>query len=291
MKISFSGHETFVCRQFWLKKGLDYIQAGNSFSKPDAVVDLGVGINMVTAIRFWLKGFNVVEENGITELGAYLFSDEKGKDPFLEDTASLWLLHYSIIKNQKVFIFNTFFNEFTKEKTEFTKEQLISFLKRKTEEQEITLFSLKTYESDANVFIRTYLRSVDGKADVEDETSNLLTELNLIIPFTRKGLGDKDVQWYKVNRSNRGELPLAILLFAILDQYPDSNSISFYDLLDGRNSPGVIFNITERGLEDKLKELSESRPGEVIYSDTAGNRVFQIKSSLNKWKILDEYYG
>ena len=133
MRISFSGHETFVCRQFWLKKGYDYLKQNKSFTDDDAVVHLGVGKNMTTSIKFWLKGFNILEEDNVTltEFGQYLL---EGKDPYLEDSASLWLLHYHIIKNERVFIFNAFFNQFLKEKNEFTKEQLIAFLKRKTEE-------------------------------------------------------------------------------------------------------------------------------------------------------------
>jgi hypothetical protein len=140
MKIGFSGHETFVCRTFWLKKGYDFLKEGQSFSQEDAVVRLGVGKNMVTAINFWMRGFYMLdrESNVITTLATYLF---EGKDPFLEDIASLWLLHYSVVKNQKVFIFNIFFNEFTKERNEFTKEHLIGFMKRKTEEDELKLFS------------------------------------------------------------------------------------------------------------------------------------------------------
>lgn len=293
MKIGFSGHETFVCRQFWLKKGFDYIKNGNSFSRDEAVVELGVGRNMVSAIRFWLKGFDILdkEHEGLTELGSYLFRDGTGKDPFLEDTASLWLLHYSIIKNEKVFIFNSFFNEFAKEKIEFTKEHLITFLKRKTEESDLRLFSAKTYESDANVFIRTYLRSIDGKADIEDETSNLLTELNLITPFTFRDVDNKLVQWYKLNQTNREEVPVHLIMFAIMDKYENSSSIAFNELLEGVNAPGAIFSITESGLENKLREAVEHWPMNLIYNSTAGNRVLQIRKPLDKWLVLNEYYG
>lgn len=293
MKIGFSGHETFVCRQFWLKKGFDYMVHGNSFVKEEAVVGLGVGRNMVSAIRFWLNGFDILdkENDSLTKLGKYLFQDNTGKDPFLEDTASLWLLHYSIIKNEKVFIFNTFFNEFAKEKVEFTKDHLISFLKRKTEEGDLKLFSTKTYESDVNVFIRTYLRSVDGKADIEDETSNLLTELNLITPFNFRDVDNKLMQWYKLNQTNREEVPVHIILFAIMDRYGESNTIAFTELFEGINSPGAIFSITESGLENKLKEAADNWPSNLLYSNTAGNRVLQIRKSFDKWSILNEYYG
>ena len=289
MKIGFSGHETFVCRTFWLKKGYDFLRNGQSFTKNDAVVKLGVGKNMVTAINFWLKGFHILdrETNQLTAFGEYIFG---GHDPFLEDSASLWLLHHSIIKNQKVFIFNTFFNEFTKEKSEFTKEHLISFIKRKTEEDEIRLFSEKTYESEATVFLRTYVRSNDGKADLEDETANLLVELDLITTFYKENAEGRPVQWYRVLRQDRNELPNPVLLFAILDRFgTEPQSIAFRYLLEGPESPGAIFSLNEASLENRLEDLAASYQ-EITFNNTAGNRVFQIRSAINKWTVLDGYY-
>jgi hypothetical protein len=291
MKISFSGHETFVCRQFWLKKGYEHILSNRSFNDEDAVVHLGVGKNMTTAIKFWLRGFNIIGENDeITTLGTNLLEHY---DPYLEDTASLWLLHYTAIKSEKLFIFNTFFNQFLKEKNEFTKPQLVSYLKRKTEEKGLKHFSDKTYDADANVFLRTYNRSNDGKADVEEETANLLVELNLVRPFSRIDLdGKTSVHWFRVMRENREELPIEILIYSISDTYgSQSKSISFKDLLEGVNSPGNIFCMTEKGLEEKLIDLAVSHPNYFIYNETAGNRVLQIKQEINKWEILNQYYG
>ena len=291
MKISFSGHETFVCRTFWLKKGFDFVMEGHSFSQDDAVVILGVGKNMVTSINFWMRGFHILDrdQNTITDLGRYLF---EGRDPFLEDMASLWLLHYSVVKNQKVFIFNSFFNEFTKERSEFTKEHLVSFMKRKTEAEELRQFSEKTYDSDAMVFLRTYLRSNDGKADLEDETANLLVELNLLNSYFKENTEGKAVQWFRVLRQDRFDLPKAVLLYAILDRFGgESQTITFHDLLEAPDSPGLIFSLSEKGLESQLKELSNFYHGDITFSETAGNQVLQIKNPLNKWTVLEEYYG
>jgi hypothetical protein len=91
-KYTFSGHDSFQCRQLWLKKGYDYVQEGKNFNDEDAVVQLGVGKNMVSSIRFWLKAFNIIDNKDIpTEFGKRLFDNENGYDPFLEDEASLWL--------------------------------------------------------------------------------------------------------------------------------------------------------------------------------------------------------
>ena len=95
-KYIFSGHESFPCRSLWLKKGFDYLSEDGNFNAPDAVVRLGVGKNMVAAIRFWLKAFGISKNDETTALGEYLFHRKDGKDRYLEDLATLWLLHYKL---------------------------------------------------------------------------------------------------------------------------------------------------------------------------------------------------
>ena len=56
-----SGHDTFHCRLFWLKKGYDYIESSEKF-KDDSGVVMGVGRNMVNSIRFWMKSFGVIDD-------------------------------------------------------------------------------------------------------------------------------------------------------------------------------------------------------------------------------------
>src|SRR5216684_2048541 len=60
-KYRISGHETFPCRYTWLPKAVRGL-SGNSklFSDEElAMVDLGVGKNMVRAIRFWSQAAGV----------------------------------------------------------------------------------------------------------------------------------------------------------------------------------------------------------------------------------------
>ncbi len=65
-KYTFSGHESFPCKTLWLKKGYDFVKAEKDFNAPEAVVDLGVGKNMVAVVRYWQKAFglNKDAENG-----------------------------------------------------------------------------------------------------------------------------------------------------------------------------------------------------------------------------------
>ena len=62
IRYTFSGHETFQCKTLWLKKGYDFVMTDNNFNSDNAVVHLGVGKNMVSAIRYWLKSFGLLEK-------------------------------------------------------------------------------------------------------------------------------------------------------------------------------------------------------------------------------------
>lgn len=74
MRYSFSGHESFHCKSLWLKKGYDFICNKKHFADTDSVVELGVGKNMVSAIRYWLKAFSLTKEDTLTDLAEYIFN-------------------------------------------------------------------------------------------------------------------------------------------------------------------------------------------------------------------------
>ncbi len=94
----FARHETFHPRFGWLKKGFDLVEKDSGiFQREDAPVLLGVGKNMVRSIRYWCNTFKVLAENNPSEFGRKLFTDG-GWDSFLEDPASLWLLHWNLLK-------------------------------------------------------------------------------------------------------------------------------------------------------------------------------------------------
>lgn len=289
-KISFSGHESFICKQFWLKKVFDFTSSDFSFNDENSVVELGVGKNMVSSLRYWGKAFSIIDENDKqTEIAQYLL-DNKGKDPYIEDIATIWLLHYLLIINNKFSITNLIFNQFRKERVEFTKEQLLNFLIRKTREYQSNTDNTNTIEREINVFLRKYSKPEKGDSiEVEDDFSSILIDLDLLKRFKQRGLDGKVVDWYKIEANERTDIPYQVILFSILDNYPDQSSITFRELLIGMNSPGCIFTLNPDGLHHKLQEISENHKS-VVYSETAGNQVLQIKSKINKYSVLNDYY-
>jgi hypothetical protein len=276
-QLSFSGHETFVCKQFWLKKGYDFVSKGKKFSDSRAVVDLGVGKNMVGAINFWLKAFGMTEQNALTEIAHYLFG-EKGKDIYLEDIGTIWLLHYFLIKTERASIYSLFFNEFLKEKPEFNKERLRTWLVNRTESK----FSENTIDRDIDVLLRTYLKPKNSKS-IEKDFINIFVGLGLLVEKDKK---------MSVVIDEKPHVPAPIFLYAILDNpdFANTNSISLKDLRFAKNSVGLVFGMTNEGIYQKIKELEQQYPEAIIFTETAGNPVLQFKEKLDKTKILNEYY-
>lgn len=284
-KYTFSGHDSFQCRQLWLKKGYDYVQEGKSFNDEDAVVQLGVGKNMVSSIRFWLKAFNIIDNKDIpTEFGKRLFDDENGYDPFLEDEASLWLLHYQLVKNSFASIYSIIFNEFRKEKLFFNKDTFVNYVKRIGESNPDLNFNENTVAKDFIVFANLYKSDPESK-DVEDSFSGILSEIELL-KTTGKG---KDEQFF-IENSERDNLPEAIVLYAILDNPNYGKSISLNSLEFDNNSPGSIFALNRTGLMNKISDMVDGFK-DITFTDQAGIKELQFKNKADAYSILDTYYG
>jgi len=278
--LKFSGHETFHCRHFWLKKGSDYAIKNLGFTASESVVELGVGKNMVSAIHFWLKAYGIkeIESDDLTEIGNNLFGND-GFDPYIEDTGTLWLLQYYLIKVNYASIYRLFFTEFRKTRIDnkFTKENLYNFLKRKCFEHEENN-SQKTLENDIKVFLKNYVLPQKHSKSVEDDFSALFIDLSLI--------NQLEPNLYHINLSSRADLPDLILLYVILDHFENQVSITFSDIRD-LVSNNFLMNI--EGLDNKISNLVESR-SEITYKEDAGRKELQFKKSIDKNSVLSEYY-
>lgn len=292
-KLTFSGHDTFHCRHLWLKKGYDFIESGNRFSDESAVIMLGVGKNMVSAIHYWMKAFGLLNKEGeLTEFAKYILSKD-GKDPYLEDNATLWLLHYRLVKTNFASLYNLIFNEFRKEKIEFSKDNVLGFLERKSSELGFTMFNVKTAASDFEVLTKMYIRSNEQTKDKEDTLSGILTDLNIIQEERRK-IADKTINYFSIPNSDKKEIPTEVLLFSILDNDNIGNSVNINSLFQEENHAGNVFAITRNSLMEKLEEISIDKRFSsygIVLSDHAGIKELQFKTKPQKFSVLDKYYG
>ncbi|HRP94301.1 MAG: DUF4007 family protein [Ignavibacteriaceae bacterium] len=285
-KLVFSGHDSFNCRALWLKKGYDFIYKDKVFSSPDAVVDLGIGKNMVNATQFWMKSFGLLNShNSLSELADFIFRED-GVDPYLEDTATLWLLHYQLVTENLSSIYSLVFNEFRKKRIEFNKTQLTHFIKRKCEENN-TVFTEKSVQRDIAVFLRSYVRPVRQSKNIEDLYSGLFIDLDLITQLRK--FDEEENTWYRIENKVRKDLPEEVILHSILSNTEYEDSITLEQLATGHNSVGNIFALSQNDLINKLNSLA-SKNKNLTFTDNSGVRVLQLKKKPNKWDVLKNYY-
>src|SRR3954451_10039653 len=110
LRPAFARHETFHPRYGWLRKAYEAARRGpDEFVREDATTRLGVGKNMVRAIRYWGLAYKGIEEarspgnprlNTATpsEFGHRLLDERRGWDPYLDEPGSLWLLHWHLLR-------------------------------------------------------------------------------------------------------------------------------------------------------------------------------------------------
>ena len=80
--------ETKLSFALWLdcERLSAYQQDPKIFNEVDAPLKLGVGKNMVSSIKYWLKAYDIISPEGeITEFGTKIFDLTTGLDPYSED--------------------------------------------------------------------------------------------------------------------------------------------------------------------------------------------------------------
>jgi len=280
IRYSFSGHESFYCKSLWLKKGYDFVKAGNNFNAEDSVVHLGVGKNMVAAIRYWLRAFGLLEEGKPTEIANFLFDSENGKDPYIEDLGTLWLLHYYLVKTELASIYKLFFIDFQKEKNnEFTREQLQHFLKHKNAETaSANLYNENTVKRDIGVLLQNYVIPKQDRPN--EDFAALLLNLNLI----RQSESDKKTLYF--NMKGKSELVPEIFLYAVIDDKKEEQIVSFDRLMD----LSLIFCLSKTELIDTVLLLVEKYPKYLRYTDDGGIKQLFFLKEIDKNEVLEKYY-
>jgi len=294
-KGGFGRHETFPLRFGWLTKGYRaWCENPEVFGEDDPTVVLGVGKNMVSAIRFWMEAGQVVESKDRmtiepTAIGKFLFSSDSGHDPYLEDDATLWLIHWLIASNpEQATAFYWFFNHY--HKPEFTTAELTEALKDFVRERMRYKISETTLKHDITVLLRMYEPSVVSKSiPLEEGLDSPLSSLGLIY----RG---QDTKLHISHPIERRRLPMASFGYAVLDlmEATKLTSIPIERLLHADSNyaaPGSVFRLSEEGLITKLEELVRLAPDVFELRETAGIHQFYNLKQANKFDMLNAYYG
>ena len=292
-KVSFGRHESFPLRFGWITKGLTALKDDpNVFASEDATVTLGVGKNMVSAMRYWLLATGMVERttrHGLaqTAIGKILFPDDEGGDRYLEDDATIWLLHWLLATNPtEATAVYWFYNHF--HKPEFVSEEVFAALREFARQSITTRAAATTLKKDVNLVLRMYAQSRGG--------TRLLPEDALDSPLAALQLQERlDQQTWNATPRDREEIPLTAFAYAVADVFAhvgvDQLPVEQLMYSDQEHcAPGSIFRLTENGLTDKLEALCEAYPDSLQLNRTAGLYQLYKLAPLNPLHILEAHY-
>ena len=291
--VAFSGHETFTLRHGWLKKAVDGIRANpRLFADEDAMVDLGVGKNMVRSIRHWALAMDTLAEFPSTrgaELGTTPFGDlifgAQGRDPFLEDQNTLWLLHWKLATNERrstgwCWMFNLLRTD------EFTRESLAELFHAELKRRNIAGPSASSLGRDIDCALRTYL-GTRAKADVLEENLECpLVELQLIT-------ADPEGVLFRFNRGPKPSISDDVFLYCLLEFWDSrtlGDTLSFSDIAFEARSPGAVFKLDENSTASRLERLDHLTGGKYVYDETSGLKQVYRHKKIEKDTVLERYY-
>lgn len=264
---SFARHETFHPRFGWLRKAVtESARAGGVFTDNEATVKLGVGKNMVNAIRYWGLAFKILEQKENpgrprvpwtipSAFGMKLLGDD-GWDPYLEDAASLWLLHWKLLSPKcQAPVWWVAFNDFTA--IQFSESQLTTHVLELAAAAGWPTVVEASVKKDVDCLIRTYTVRRHGRQSLDDILDCPFRELGLIESAT----GEEGRRWRFVVGEKPG-LPDEIVAHAALDYAAVSSdgatSISIARLAHDPGSPGAAFRLNETALFDSLSRAANS---------------------------------
>ncbi|WP_344707154.1 DUF4007 family protein [Sphingomonas swuensis] len=303
IRLQVAGHETFPCRYGWLKKTFDAVRSVEHlgidqvlavFDPNYAIADFGVGKNMVASMRHWAIACGVLDANiragrieslRPSDLGRLIFNDG---DPYLEQAASLWLLHWRLVSMPgRATTWYFAFNEFND--AIFTREALSMRLMGRVEELREAgrlaggRIARSTIDRDAECFVRTYVSKTTKKGLTEDGLESPFAELGLLAPLAGGAL--------QFRRGPKPSLPDEVFALALVDfwqaHFPTRGTLSVETVAHEPGSPGRVFLLDEDSLAERLERIGEVTVGAIEWDEGAGLRQVSARREVSSLASLD----
>lgn len=296
----FAGHQTFHPRFGWLKKGLDACREDpDVFNAPDAPLRLGVGKNMVEAIRFWSQATRITTRvknperkrtylTVPTVLGERLLND-RGLDPYFEHPGTLWVLHWQAVSAPSMLpVWWCAFNDL--QALEFDADQLQRLCEDEIAASTWSSPNPSSVKKDVECLLRMYSRrAATGRQTLDDLMDSPFRELGLIVPSP----GARDS--FRFTRGAKASLPSAVIAYSALDYLARSNlnagTLSVSRLATDDGSPGRILKLTEDALTSALEQHLDLEVYQIASPGGAPQVVLQLPAEEAATEVLISYYA
>ncbi|WP_300784170.1 DUF4007 family protein [uncultured Acetatifactor sp.] len=295
MAMKFRAHDTFFIRKGWLSKGMKYVEQSQDvfISKEDNPMDvLGIGANMVKALRYWLQAVGLTEEpnkgkrvQSFTVLGKSIFENDR----YIEELGTLYLLHYKLATNkEEATAWYYFFNEFSM--SEFSKEDFVTalhnYIAMSGESEDKGNKAIRSLSDDFACIINTYL------SRYKLHQNKIAPENNIDCPLGELGLLDilnREKRTYKKSVPAVSTFDPWVVLAVIVDQAGERSEIGLNELLMAPCNIGRVFNLDAITMLELLRKVEKT--GEIKIIRTAGLDIIRINEQRTFQECVDIYYG
>ncbi|MBE7501244.1 MAG: DUF4007 family protein [Verrucomicrobiales bacterium] len=287
----FTGHETFPCRYAWLPKAAENLRQNPDLFADEngAMVTLGVGKNMVRAIRFWVDATGVAEPKPgggleITALGSDILGHD-GFDPYLEDIRTLWLLHWKLSTSVQQPLFGWHYMLNYWHRPDFTRTEVLHALQREVERLGRRI-SAVTLDHHFTTFLHTYLPTRGGKGVVLEENLDCpLTELAFVQKVGERTTADSNRREpiYAFRVEDKPEISPELFVFCLNDfwsgRHRTEQTLPFREVAVGEAGPGQVFKLPEAAIRDRLETIGQTSDGLFDYQESSAlAQVVRLKN-------------
>ena len=239
---------------------------------------------MVKSIKHWSVATKVCNKDfELTNFGKLLFSKKNSFDPYLEKKETLWLLHWAIASNETLTTWYYAFNYH--QSIVINKETLLNDLLNIGKFSKWKGLSPNTIKRDIDCFIRTYTFSSKKGEITEDSIECPLAELGLISSTYTKGE-------YELQKGPKLTLSDKIFEYALNDYWSKQTNqiITFEKLMYDYGSPGKVFQLDEKSMEQYLEKLEMDSKNFVFSKGAGGLRQITKVKEISENQLLKNCY-
>lgn len=267
-----------------------------------AMVDLGVGKNMVRSIRFWAQVAGIADAaskgmgHSISRFGHALLG-ERGHDPFLEDLRTLWLIHWNLSTDTKTPLLAWDFLLNRWQQPELVPSVIIKTLHKEAARLDDGL-SAVTIDQHWDTFLHTYVRTRGRKGEVqEDNLDSPLTELELIVRVGERPV-DKEAgraePIYAFRREEKPDITPELFVYSLNDfwnkRHATENTMTFREVAHGRGSPGQVYKLPEDDVRARVERLAQQTKNFFSYAESANLQKLHRREPRESIEFLDDVF-
>jgi hypothetical protein len=246
---------------------------GKNILRKDIIDSLGIPDKQVENLSSMMTGFGLVKATKtgtLTPLGKTITEN----DPYFENVATLWIIHYIVSSNPRWVVWHRVIN------------QVIPM------HHEITIELVQN----------NYLQNLDAHYSEKTIKEKLPKEIGAVLAsYTRSELSRLEIldvgDGGKYMKGDPIEIPFLSFLFSVIyfrDVFsPGSTAVEIHQIATAENSPGLVFNIPEYQVRAFLNEAKEK---EIVNIEQFGNLDqvrFSSKASQDEVlrMLYEENYG